>query len=167
MALDERAAAPPDGRSREDEVAALTAQLRGMLLRGFGTLTMILVAILGFFGTHLWTTVDRHTEQLAALSASVATLNVNVGALRERLDLSVGKLGERLDLSVGELRERMDLNVAGLRERMDLDAAALRERMDLQFATLTKDVERTRSEIERTRSELLQALAGSKRPGTR
>ena len=178
MALDERAAAPPDGRSREDEVAALTAQLRGMLLRGFGTLTMILVAVLGFFGTHLWTTVDRHTEQLAALSASVATLNVNVGALRERLDLSVGKLGERLDLSVGklgerldlsvgELRERMDLNVAGLRERMDLDAAALRERMDLQFATLTKDVERTRSEIERTRSELLQAVAGSKRPGTR
>src|SRR5437870_8160357 len=156
MALDERAAAPPDGRSREDEVAALTAQLRGMLLRGFGTLTMILVAFLGFFGTHLWTTVDRHTEQLAALSASVATLNVNVGALRERLDLSVG-----------ELRERMDLNVAGLRERMDLDAAALRERMDLQFATLTKDVERTRSEIERTRSELLQAVAGSKRPGTR
>ena len=167
MALDERAAAPPDGRSREDEVAALTAQLRGMLLRGFGTLTMILVAFLGFFGTHLWTTVDRHTEQLAALSASVATLNVNVGALRERLDLSVGKLSERLDLSVGELRERMDLNVAGLRERMDLDVAALRERMDLQFATLTKDVERTRSEIERTRSELLQALAGSKRPGTR
>ena len=167
MALDERAAAPPDGRSREDETAALTAQLRGMLLRGFGTLTMILVAVLGFFGTHLWTTVDRHTEQLAALSASVATLNVNVGALRERLDLSVGKLGERLDLSVGELRERMDLNVAGLRERMDLDAAALRERMDLQFATLTKDVERTRSEIERTRLELLQAVAGSKRPGTR
>ena len=149
MALDERAAAPPDGRSREDEVAALTAQLRGMLLRGFGTLTMILVAFLGFFGTHLWTTVDRHTEQLAALSASVATLNVNVGALRERLDLSVGKLGERLDLSVGELRERLDLNVA-----------ALRERMDLQFATLTKD-------LDRTGSELLQALTGSKRPGTR
>ena len=168
MPLDERGAAPPDGRSREDETVALTAQLRGMLLRGFGTLTMILVvAFLGFFGTHLWTTVDRHTEQLAALSASVATLNVNVGALRERLDLSVGKLSERLDLSVGELRERMDLNVAGLRERMDLDVAALRERMDLQFATLTKDVERTRSEIERTRSELLQALAGSKRPGTR
>ncbi len=138
MALDERAAAPADGRSREDEVAALTAQLRGMLLRGFGTLTMILVAVLGFFGTHLWTTVDRHTQELAALSASVAALNVSVGALRERLDLSVG-----------ELRERLDLNVA-----------ALRERMDLQFATLTKD-------LDRTRSELLQALAGSKRPGTR
>ena len=138
MALDERAAAPPDGRSREDEVAALTAQLRGMLLRGFGTLTMILVAVLGFFGTHLWTTVDRHTQELAALSASVAALNVSVGALRERLDLSVG-----------ELRERLDLNVA-----------ALRERMDLQFATLTKD-------LDRTGSELLQALTGSKRPGTR
>ena len=138
MALDERAAAPPDGRSREDEVAALTAQLRGMLLRGFGTLTMILVAVLGFFGTHLWTTVDRHTQELAALSASVAALNVSVGALRERLDLSVG-----------ELRERLDLNVA-----------ALRERMDLQFATLTKD-------LDRTRSELLQALAGFKRSGTR
>ena len=138
MALDERAAAPPDGRSREDETAALTAQLRGMLLRGFGTLTMILVAVLGFFGTHLWTTVDRHTQELAALSASVAALNVSVGALRERLDLSVG-----------ELRERLDLNVA-----------ALRERMDLQFATLTKD-------LDRTGSELLQALTGSKRPGTR
>ncbi len=138
MPLDERAAAPPDGRSREDEIAALTAQLRGMLLRGFGTLTMILVAVLGFFGTHLWTTVDRDTQELGALSASVAALNVSVGALRERLDLSVG-----------ELRERLDLNVA-----------ALRERMDLQFATLTKD-------LDRTRSELLQALAGSKRPGTR
>jgi len=138
MPLDERAAAPPNGRSREDEIAALTAQLRGMLLRGFGTLTMILVAVLGFFGTHLWTTVDRHTQELAALSASVAALNVSVGALRERLDLSVG-----------ELRERLDLNVA-----------ALRERMDLQFATLTKD-------LDRTGSELLQALTGSKRPGTR
>src|SRR5213593_287436 len=127
MALDERAAAPPDGRSREDETVALTAQLRGMLLRGFGTLTMILVAILGFFGTHLWTTVDRHTEQLAALSASVATLNVSVGELRERMDLSVAALQERMDLNVGALQERMDLNVG-----------ALRERMDLQFATLTK-----------------------------
>jgi len=138
MPLDERAAAPPNGRSREDEIAALTAQLRGMLLRGFGTLTMILVAVLGFFGTHLWTTVDRDTQELGALSASVAALNVSVGALRERLDLSVG-----------ELRERLDLNVA-----------ALRERMDLQFATLTKD-------LDRTGSELLQALTGSKRPGTR
>ena len=138
MALDERAAAAPDGRSREDEIAALTAQLRGMLLRGFGTLTMILVAVLGFFGNRLWTTVDRHTEQLAALSTSVAAL------------------GERLDLDLAALRERMDLNVA-----------ALRERMDLQFATLTKDVERTRSEIERTRSEILQALAGAKRPAVR
>ena len=132
MPLDERATAPPNGRSREDEIAALTAQLRGMLLRGFGTLTMILVAVLGFFGTHLWTTVDRDTQELGALSASVAVLNVSVGALRERLDLSVGELRERLDLTV----------------------AALRERMDLQFATLTKD-------LDRTRSELLQALAGS------
>jgi len=132
MPLDERATAPPNGRSREDEIAALTAQLRGMLLRGFGTLTMILVAVLSFFGTHLWTTVDRHTQELAALSASVAALNVSVGALRERLDLSVGELRERLNLTV----------------------AALRERMDLQFATLTKD-------LDRTRSELLQALAGS------
>jgi len=138
MPLDERAAAPPNGRSREDEIAALTAQLRGMLLRGFGTLTMILVAVLSFFGTHLWTTVDRHTQELAALSASVAALNVSVGALRERLDLSVGELRERLNLTV----------------------AALRERMDLQFATLTKD-------LDRTRSELLRALLGSKRPGTR
>src|SRR5947208_12377434 len=101
MPLDERAAAPPNGRSREDEIAALTAQLRGMLLRGFGTLTMILVAVLGLFGTHLWTTVDRDTQELGALSASVAGVNV-----------SVGPPGEPLDLTVGALRERLDLNAA-------------------------------------------------------
>ena len=77
MPLDERAAAPPNGRSREDEIAALTAQLRGMLLRGFGTLTMILVAVLGFFGTHLWTTVDRDTQELGAAAPDfVQDLNI-------------------------------------------------------------------------------------------
>src|SRR6184192_3972878 len=108
MPLEERAAAPPDGRSREDEIAALTAQLRGMLLRGFGTLTMILVAVLGFFGTHLWTTVDRDTQELGALSASVAALNVSVGALRERLDLNVAALRERMDLQFATLTKDLD-----------------------------------------------------------